>query len=187
MKILKNRIFAVGATILIMIASTLTNVHSTLGAECRTIADSFYNGVFNDSWGTASRSIQSQLDRRCEAANGLATMVTNYPELSDFATLLREKRTAILNTQGIADKYSANVDLQVAFNTLYSALDELSLTARDREMLSEYGGIFRGAQNVILNSGYNEAVREFARTTLDVFPANILIRAAGLEPLELFE
>ena len=189
-KILRNRAVAIILTVTVMCASTAFSVHKTLGAKARAISDSFHSGVYNSEWGTAGRSISSQLERRCDSANGLVTIASRYPQVDEKTNALRDARGSMVTASrsvSLSELYEYNRTLQSTFADLGDELAELDLTDRERNMLDEYSSSFRGAQSVIDNSGYNEAVRAFNRDVLGVFPTNILYRVVMIEPPELFD
>jgi hypothetical protein len=185
MTILKNRWIALLLTIIIMLLSTAFSVHRTLGAECQKVEDGFYNGVSFD--GYAHKSISSQLEKRSDAVNGIVSIMANYPDLEDESAELRDARNALLDAADIDDKSKSNLELQKAFEVAAATLAGAGLTERESAAVTEYTGIFTGAQNVIDNSGYNESVREFQRSTLNVFPTNIISNLLGVKTPELFE
>lgn len=188
MKILKNRIFAVAVSVVLVLCSTLFSVHRTLGAKCQKIEDGFYTGVTYD--GYLHKSISSQLNVCSNAANGLVTVADNYSSLSGAANDLRESRYEYLDAADecdIDDMYEANEDLKRSFSALADAMSGLELSDKERSAYDDYVSTFRGAQSVIESSGYNDSVREFRRGTLNVFPTNILGSIAGVDKPELFD
>ena len=183
MEILKKRWMAFIVAAVVITGSTVFSVHRTLGAEIQEVADNFYAG----DYGTSNRSISNQLGKRVDAANGLISVASAYSELSDEMQELREIRIALIGTSGIKEKHGLNNEMQKAFDTLASGLEKLELTEREEDMLSEYGSTFKNAQAVIDSAEYNNLVREFERTTLNVFPTNFLKGIAFLDSPELFE
>ena len=192
MKALKKRPVAILVCIAVIVLSTIYSAHRSLGAKVREVNDGFYSGVFDKEWGSARRSVRSQLDKRCEAANGLAALAANHIEsnASDpgvaLATLTSVRRD-LISSRNIPELYDLNKQLDASFNELCVVLEDMDLSERDSNMLDEYKTTFRGAQSVIDASGYNESVRALERTTLEAFPANILKRVAFVPEPALFE
>lgn len=185
MTILKKRWFALLLTVIIIILSTAFSVHRTLGAACQEVSDGFFTGVSVD--GYAHKSINSQLEKRSDAANGLVSVLANYTGLEAVTITLRDARNALLDADDIKKKFEANIELQKAFEYAAAAVADSGLTDRELAAVSEYADTFSGAQNVIDNSGYNESVREFQRNTLNVFPTDIISALLGVKSPELFE
>lgn len=187
MAILKKRWAAFVIAALIISLSTVWGANRSLGAACQEVSDSFYAGVYDSSWGTTRKSISSQLTKRTDAASGVETILNNYPELEAEASALKSARLDIINTDDIQRKYDANKTLTSAFGDAVDALNELDLPEREQKMVSEYSSAFKGAQNTIDESGYNDLVREFERSTLNVFPTNLLKTVALVNTPVLFE
>ena len=187
MEILKKRSGAVLAAIIIVALSTFFGVHRSLGAACQEVTDSFFNGVYDSSWGASRTSISSQLTKRQEAALGVITISSTYPELDSYTQNLRDARNDLLAASTASDYYSTNVELDEQFHKLVSALDAVSLTASQHDNLSAYSTTFKGAQSTIESAGYNEAVRDFNRKVLNVFPTNLLSSITFVDEPELFE
>lgn len=189
----KRSVAAVTAALLIL-GSTAFSVNRTLGADCREIADSFYTGVVYD--GYQHPSISSQLEVCSGSANGLAALAANYPDLEEAARQVQDDRDALISSMRWAANadYSSGVDdiaywyqeLTNSVNTLVSKMEHTELTERDQEGLKLYKENYSGAQSVIATSGYNEAVREFTRNTLNDFPARLLVKLFGIDVPELF-
>ena len=190
---LKKRPIAVLIAAVLIFLSTIFSAHRTLGAKSREVSDSFNLGVYDKDWDSNRRSISSQLLKRCEAANTLLSVSAKITEAEDNTKELREKRSALMGSGNSLTKasphelYELNEELTKSFDKLSSQLDALNLSRRDKEIVEESIGTFKGAQSVIASSGYNELVREFDRTTLNVFPANILKDVAFVKTPELFE
>ena len=190
MNILRKRPVAAIICVIVIALSTIYSAHRSLGAKVRELTDSFYTGVYSEEQDRTLRSISSQLDKRCEAANGLVALSEKYVgEIGDekAADILRNSRLNLMKSTDITEKYLRNKDIDAAFNSLHAELEMLDLPERDTAMLEEYTGIFRGAQTLINSSGYNEAVRSFERNTLGAFPANILKEVAFVPRPVLFE
>ena len=176
--------------VIVIALSTIYSAHRSLGAQVREVTDSFYTGVYSAEQDRTLRSISSQLDKRCEAANGLVALAeTHSGEFEDekASETLRSARLGLMRSNNISEKYTLNKEMDAAFSALHAELEKLDLSERDMSMLEEYTGTFRGAQTLVNSSGYNEAVRAFERTTLGSFPANILKEVAFIPRPVLFE
>jgi len=171
---IKNRIIAFLIALIVIVGSTVFSVHRFLGGACQEVTDSFYNGVYNSDWNTTRPSLNKQLNNRYDAANGLYAILAGYPDLSNYTEALRIAKNTLKDATGIHEKYLANQQLEDAFAAALHALQSQPLDGRDQEMLKNYSENFSAARDVIAQCGYNESVREFYRSTLNVFPANLL-------------
>lgn len=174
MKFLKRRGGAFTIAIVVVILSTIVGAQRSLGEACQEITDSFSDGVYDEAWDTTRPSISSQLETCYTSANGLYTIIVNYDELQDEADLLRQCKNDLNAATDISGKYSAYAALCDAFDVAASSVAFVELPEREQTMLDRYESNFNGAVGVISSAGYNEAVREFYRTTLDGFPTNLM-------------
>jgi hypothetical protein len=83
--------------------------------------------------------------------------------------------------------FKANRALESAYNNLYGRLLLLDLDEGDKANLQQDHSRMRGAASQIEKSGYNEAVRQYRREVLSVFPTNILRKFCFTPEPELFE
>lgn len=172
MSCLSKRSTAVLIAAVVIIFGTLLGVFLSLSRETAKIEAQFYNGVYLKKEKYVQASIQSQLDKRADAALGLLSVANKYVFLDDMAQKLREVREELLNADTIAAKYEANVKLENAWKQVYE-----SLVAHADDVppaVESYVLTLRGAQGVIEKSDYNRLVAEFRDRTLSAFPLNIL-------------
>ena len=174
MEFLKKRPVAVIITVVVILLATLFSVHRSLGARCSQVEDGFYTAV------------GPYLSSCAEAANGMFTVACNYPELEAETTALRTARNALLDASDIPGKYAAYNQLRTAVSDLNTAMETVALSETAQRNFSGYNSTFDTAVNGVAAAGYNDSVREFTRTTLDVFPTNFLAGIAGVEPPALF-
>jgi hypothetical protein len=172
MSFLRKRSTAVLIAAFVIIFGTLLGVYLSLNRETAKIEAQFYNGVFLREEKYVQTSIQSQLDKRADAALGLLSVANKYVFLNDIAQKLREAREELLGADTIAAKYEANVKLENAWKHVY---ESLVIHADDvPPAVESYVSTLRGAQTVIEKSDYNRLVSEFRDRTLRAFPLNIL-------------
>ncbi len=186
MELLKKRSFAVTVSVILIVIATLFGIHKSLGSEVKKIESQFYDGVYLESEGYLQPSIERQLEKRMDAANGLASVATNYASLSKETSALREARNALLDTDEIPAKYSANETLQKAFDELRAALLRQDLTERELTMIESYSRTMEGARSVISASEYNNSVAAYYKTVRK-FPVNILKSLAFIDYPVYFE
>ena len=101
----------------------------------REVEELFYSGVEVD--GYLHPSIYSQLQKRCDAANGLISLGRKY-DLSTESDALAEAREYVGYSSSPSGYYYNDVDLETAFDALCAKLSECELADRDREMMDEY-------------------------------------------------
>ncbi len=172
----KNRAVAVILAVIIIPLAVLLNVRVKLGAECRSVEDTFYVSA-----GSGAKCIYHYLDSRLDAANGLWTLAEQSG--ADGADELAAARQALLDAyeaKDIGAMYDANSRLETAFAAVETALE-------DSDGKSSYVTTFDGAQKMIDESGYNAGVYSFRTNTLERFPADLLASIAGVEGPTAFE
>ncbi|MGI5936197.1 MAG: hypothetical protein ACOX7I_05310 [Oscillospiraceae bacterium] len=193
MEILKKRPVAIIITAVIIFLSTVFSVNRTLGAECQKVRDGFFTGVVYE--GYTRKSIAIQLKTRIDAANAVASITANYSQVEIETQDLRDARNRLIDALNEAKSgkaslktvYNANKELQDAFDNLEKGMEAIELSEREAENFKNNRSDFYGAQAAIEKAGYNEAVHEFYRTTLNVFPTNFLWRISWVDPPELYE
>ena len=173
MSTLKKRSAAITVAVIVILFGTLFGVHRTIAGETKKIEAMFYNGVYIKEQNYTQPGIGEQLNKRETAALGLITIANNYDGLTNVTESLRQQRIGLIDAETISGKYFFNEKLQVAYETLYDALISQSLSDREKAAAQEYAATLDGAQGVIQNSAYNNAVSSFARE-LGAFPVNIL-------------
>lgn len=193
-KFFTSRGGAIVIAVVLILLSTYFGAYRSLSVAVGEVADGFSNGVtYTDDSGNTylHKSIRSQLLNRSEASINLASVADTFIEANTEAETLRaaynEMRNLIYNDGTPSELCSADKELGTAFNALYAVLSKLELDTKDAKRIEEYRTEMAGAAGEIETSGYNESVREFNRTTLSVFPTNILKTICFVEEPELFE
>lgn len=193
-KFLTSRTGAIIITVVVILLSTYFGAYRSLTVKVGEIADGFNEGVYyTDESGNSyqHKSIRSQLINRSEASINLVSVADTFENAKEDAEALRkaynELRNLLYNDGTPAELCSANKELTVAFNTLHSVLAGEALDTKDAKRIADYKQEMDGAAGEIETSGYNESVREFNRSTLSVFPTNILKSICFVDAPELFE
>ena len=158
MTVLKNRKIAVLITIVVVALTTLISVNRSLMRLSRDIERMFYDGVYLESDGYTQPGIDSQIKKHAEATLGLATTLTNYPELGDRADEVLRSRRELLDAGSISDKSICFWAMSRNVHSLIQAASDISLTERDMEAVSSYSATITGAEEFIKGSAYNQAV-----------------------------
>lgn len=131
--------------------------------------------------------IQGDLNEISAQAFNITVIAGRYLP-PDYAGITRvhQKRDALSSAASPRQKHRAAEELIVAANMLRLTLDSLALSTQDQNLLASCMAEINSRAMLISASGYNQAALSFNQT-LERFPANILGRAAGVRPLELYE
>ena len=191
MSFLKKRSGAVLVAVVIIILSSFFAANRSLSEKVKEVNDLFLNGVYDSNVGYKQKSVKSQLDVRAAASLNLISVGANYKDTAKETDALRSAREIFQNglskAAGPAKLFAENQDVQKAFNALYAKLTALTLDSRDKTIADDSQSRMINAAAMIEKSGYNEAVREFDRKVLSVFPTNFISRFAMVNGPELFE
>ncbi len=191
MSFFKKRSGAVLAAVVIIILASFFAANRSLSEKVKETSDLFLNGVYDSNVGYKQKSVKSQLEVRSAASLNLISVGANYKEVEKETEKLRDARSVLQNglakSFGPEKLYDQNKNLQSAFDALHAKLSQLSLDDNSRVIAEESKGRMVNAASMIEKSGYNEAVREFDRKVLSVFPTNIISRFAMVKGPELFE
>ncbi len=193
-KFFKSRSGAIVIAVVVILLSTYFGIYRSLSVAVREVSDGFDAGVtYTDESGNTylHKSIRSQLKNKTEAGMSLASIADIFPDIEDEANALRNAyntmRDLIYNDGTPSELFTADKELTATFNALYAVLPIDELDSKDIKRMEECKTTMSGADGEIETSGYNEAVREFDRKVLSVFPTNILKNICFVEPPELFE
>jgi len=193
-KFFTGRTGAIVLAVVIILLSTYFGAYRSLTVKVGEISDGFNEGVYytDDSGETYQhKSIRSQLINRSEASINLASVADTFEDAAEEADDLRKAynnlRNLLYSDGTPAELCAANKELTVAFDALHAVLSGEELDSKDAKRITEYKQEMDGAAGTIETSGYNESVREFNRTTLSVFPTNILKSICFVDAPELFE
>ena len=131
-------------------------------------------------------SIDKHLSTRSTSAYNIASVAANYPEVDQ--TLVREvQQTAdqLGAAKTIADKNTTNIACDRAVESLYSVIDNMSLSKNDETYAYAQYKEFKGAADLIRHDKYNDYALDFNQE-LSNFPASLLARLTGVQPLPRF-
>lgn len=183
-----NRKVAVLVLAAVICVFTYIGVNRSVSALAGDIEDSFYTGAENAE-GYTEASIQSHLDNRIDAANGLCTMAAQYPGMSDAVNSLQSARYELMekSRDDITGKFQANEKLTESADALVSLLEAQDLSQDQQQMLDYYTSTLEGAENAIGKLSYNTAVDEFYNRTLKSFPVSLFSPLLSVEGPEYFK
>jgi len=184
LKIFANRKFAILFTVIVVILATLIGVRQNLNRLARNVEKMFYEGVYIEDARYTQPGIDTQLKNVAQASLDCATALEGHPGLAKECVALLSARDGYMSANTIADKYSANEKMKMAFDALAQAADGLVLSARETEIFERHSLIFRGAQRLILSNLYNEKAKAFMDDVS--FPANFLMPFLFVAPPQLF-
>ena len=180
--------------LIVVLLGTYFGSYRSLHVAVRRISDGFSEGVYyTDRSGNTfqHKSIRSQLINRVEACTNLVSVARNFTEAADEAEALRSvangMKDSLYGNGTPAELCRQNKELGRTFDALYSALSPLELDSRDKDNMESAKLEMDSSADTIEISGYNESVREFDRSTLSVFPTNLLRHICFVKEPELFE
>jgi len=153
----------------------------TMSGFYEDLQNEYLNGEFDDGL-----SIQNDLDYRVELAYNFTTVAKRYLNPDDPAVVsVLTARQALMDAQGPAQQYDANMELTTASTDLYEVLEGLELSEKDEKYRRSIYADMTSRNDTIGNAPYNQLATEYNQK-LDRFPANFLSRLTGVEPAELF-
>jgi len=181
MDILHSRALAIVLCAILIVAASFVGGGATLGA-LRGQTEAIF--TLGDSDGM---SIQGDLNEISAQAFNITRIAERYLP-HDYAGIVsvRQQRDALGNAATIREKQRVTEELLVAVNMLTATLDSVEMSTQSQHLLSSCEREIGSRLTLIAASGYNQAAMSFNQA-LNRFPANILGRAAGVRPLELFE
>ena len=156
MERLKSRKTAILITVIVAFAATLFGVQRSLTHLSRELEQMFYDGVYHD--GYTEPGIDTHITNCADSSLRLATVLMANPGLSDSAQSVLERRRELLDAEGISDKSFAFGRLSSSVYMMSKAAENVDLSERDKEALSQSMATINGAEAAIRNSLYNETV-----------------------------
>ena len=181
MNLLKKRAVAIVIAILAVLLSTVLSARSGLLGSIREVEMLYYKGVEATEGNYMRPSIDSQMRVKYNSANSILGIIGAYAELGSVAEDLRNARDYVHVNLGDYDEDTvsgmswANQELEAVLTRLQLEMSRVEFTEREAQMLESCFADIEGAQRMIEQSGYNEAVRAFNTKDLQRFPANLLL------------
>ncbi len=182
MSLLKNRAFVIPFAIVILLAVGVASAFGDLKSDIRKTEQLYYDGVKSESGSYVRPSIYSQMNVKYTTANSILGVIEPYSVLSDAADALRKAKNHVFDCTGaydgdtIRNMSAANEEMLQAVEQLKTALEDVVFPERERKALDRYLKDMDGAQNVIEQSGYNEAVTAFNMGPMQRFPAKQMLK-----------
>ncbi len=157
MSILKKRSAASTVLVVVVLLFTVIGMNRSVARAAAKTEKMFYEGVYLAGDDYTEKSIESQLNNRISAANGLLTLVSDLESLSAETVALRSAREELIRADTIGKKYDANKKLESAYKALASAMPiDIASTSAAKSYLSNLSG----AQHVIERSAYNDEAKK---------------------------
>ena len=188
MNFLKKRAVAIVSAVLVVLMSTVLSGSSGLKGAIRDVEMLYYDGVKAVEGNYLRPSIDSQMRVKYNTANSILGILASYEELGSVAEDLRSAKDYVYHNLGDYDEHTisgmswANQELDAVLTRLQLEMSRVEFTEREAQMLQTCFEDIAGAQRMIEQSGYNEAVREFNTTDMQRFPANMLLGLQGKYP-----
>lgn len=185
MKFLKNKIVATVIAVVVVISAGLISAKTGLDRAIRDVEMLYYDGVEAEAGGYLRPSIDSQMRVKYNAVNSILGILSGYEELASVTEDLEDARDYVYGNFNNYDDYTidsmgwANQELETVLTRLRLEMARVDFTEREQEMLSQCLSDLEGAQSMIDQSGYNEAVRTFNSTKMKRFPASVLLELFG--------
>ena len=145
-------------TVVVVIAALTIGVYRSMTRLSRELETMFYDGVYLEKDKYTQPGIDSQIKKYSNAALGLATILNNYPVLTDRAEYALSLRQDLLNAVSIRDKSLAFRALSHHVSGLAQAIQNAGLTPRDTEAVMQYFDTINGAETFIKNAAYDQIV-----------------------------
>lgn len=185
MKFLKSRAFAYLIAVIAILCAFLISARSGLREAVQKTEMLYYSGVKAEKGNYIRPSIDSQMRMKYTSANNILAVLDSHPEFSAEAEILEDARDYVYTNLGAYREYTissmgwANSEFNDAVTHLKHRLADAEFTEREREIIETSLEDIEGAQNMIDQSGYNDAVREFNSGKMSRFPARALLRLFG--------
>ena len=185
MKIFKNRAVAALIALVVVVLAWGISAQAGLKQAIRDVEMLYYDGVPAESGGYLRPSIDSQMRVKYNCVNTILGILAGYEELASVTQDLEDAKNYVYSYLNEYDDYTingmgwANQELESVITRLQVEMERVTFTERESEMLEQCLSDIRGAQTMIQNAGYNEAVREFNSTEMERFPANMLLTVIG--------
>jgi len=185
MKFFKNRVVAIVIAIIAVVLSGVLSARSGLLGAIREVEMLYYDGVEAEEGNYLRPSIDSQMRLKHNTVGSMLGILAGYDELASVTEDLRDAKDYVYYNLGDYDEYTiesmswANQELEAVLARLRVEMDRVSFPEREAAMLEQCFEDLTGAQRMIEQAGYNEAVREFNSTEMTKFPADILLESLG--------
>lgn len=178
---LHNRRTAVLLALAVIVLSVFLGASRSL-----TRLRSDYDSVFYNGDTDTGRGIQEDLLHICDDSTNLLVVAQRYLEPADPVVDAVQKAVQQLREAPAPHaKHEAAVALRQVLDRLDAALQKHDLSDQDSNYRKKLLANIASAYMTIEKSSYNDGARAF-NATLGSFPANLLSRVVGVEPLELY-
>lgn len=159
------------------------SAYSGLNKDIKKVEMLYFDGVKKD--GYRHPSIESQMKVKYQSLNNIISVLGEYPELEEDSEALRSARDIVYGYFNDYQKYTvsgmsdANRKLEDTLKLVKQDIESVSFTEKQQKVLDSCFSDLEGAQSMIEQSGYNEAVRDFNSGKMSRFPAKQLLELFG--------
>jgi len=185
---LRNRGVALIIAAIAILASTYAGASSSIEDLCWETESIYYGGVYSEDTNSYEPAIYDQLEVRYDSALGIVTAVRGYEELENECDAFEKAADQLYGAYTAHAECYTNEQLQISYETLLTAMEDVELSERDAKLFKTYSSDFLGSQRMIEQAAtkYNEAVRELERE-LSAFPASYLVDWTEVDVPQCFE
>ena len=185
---LRSRAVALIIAAVAVLASTHASVSASLRDLCWDTENIYYGGVYSDDTNSYEPSLYDQLEVRYDSAVGIVSVISDYEELSSECDDFAKAADQLFGAYTPHAECYTNNQLQLSYESLLAALEDVQLSERDAKLFKTYSSDFIGSQRMIEQAApkYNAAVRELEEE-LGAFPANYLVGWTDVEIPQAFE
>lgn len=183
MEKLQNRSTAWLITICVVVGSVLLGSSISLNKEREHVLSLYYDSRHD----AAHHSVESDLQRLAADSSNLLVVAQRYLAADDpYVSGVARARELLETADGPQHAATASAELYAALQDLDTHLRTLALSSDDQSYQRKLMANLNATYRTLQASGYNSAAVAFNQT-LAQFPANLLARIVGVEPLELYE
>ena len=177
MKLFKNPVVAVLLALVLILGSTLLNVHWKFGGLCREVTDGLY----------AEDGIAAQLETiRVDAAAIASVAERNGIDAKALRNAADDLQSVLSRgSSGAGYLFRCYDKLRVELISMEQKLLAVALNETDANTISGCLERIRSAYSAISSASYNDTVRSFL-SRYDHFPTHFLARLAGVDMPEVF-
>lgn len=185
---IRSRAVALIIAAVAVLASTHASVTDSLEDLCWDTETIYYGGVYSEDTNSYEPALYDQIEVRYDSAVGIISVISDYEELSSECDDFIKAADQLYGAYTPHAECYTNNQLQLSYETLLAALENVELSERDKKLFETYSSDFLGSQRMIEQAApkYNAAVRELEEE-LDAFPTNYLVGWTDVEVPQAFE
>ena len=183
MKLLENKGLALIIMIVLIIGGFWLGGYKSLAGLYDDVEKVFFTGEDGDGI-----CIENDLSERAEAAVNMVTVARKYVGESNEVRMLSDAAAALTaagKSSDIADRLSADNELETAMSALYRSLENAGLSEKDETYRQRLYADCNSRGDTISHDPYNSYAQSFNRA-LSRFPANLIAAVTPIEQAVIF-